>query len=171
MSVLRDKNKVVIHCFCGTVELMLRGKPIASAACYCDTCQEGSCRIEALPNAPAVRERDGGTAYVLYRKDRVTVTTGSKLLKYYQLEENDRTNRVVASCCNSALLMRFDDARHWIPVYRARFAEPPPVQMRICTSFMPQSGGSPSDVPSHRMYSGALMMRLLSSRVAMLFDW
>ncbi len=164
-----QRDEVGIQCSCGAVALTVRGEPIACAACYCDTCQEGSRRIEALPNAPAVRERDGGTAYVLYRNDRVTVTKGSELLEDYRLEQSPKTNRVVATCCNSAILMRFDDARHWVPVYRARFADPPALQMRICTSFMPATADIPNDVPSHRMYSGRLMLKLLSSRIAMLF--
>jgi hypothetical protein len=150
--------------------LTLRGAPIVGVACYCDTCQEGSRRIESLPNAPSVREPDGGTAYISYPKDRVTYTKGSELLKDYKLEQNPKTNRVVASCCNSAMLMRFDDARHWVPVYRARIGpNAPAIQMRICTSFMPEHGAIPNDVPSHRDYPAALMMKLLSSRVAMLF--
>jgi hypothetical protein len=130
----------------------------------------GSRRIESLPNAPSVREPDGGTAYILYRKDRVTYTKGRELLKDYKLEQNPKTNRVVASCCNSAVLMRFDDARHWVPVYRARFGpNPPAIQMRICTSFMPEHDAIPNDVPSYRNYSAAFMVKLLASRVAMLF--
>jgi hypothetical protein len=97
--------------------LTLTGAPIVSVVCYCDTCQEGSRRIGALPNAPSVCEPDGGTAYVSYRKDRIAYTKGSELLKDYKLDPNSKTNRVVASCCNSAMLMRFDDARHWVPVF------------------------------------------------------
>jgi hypothetical protein len=150
--------------------LMLRGDAMMTVTCCCDSCQEGSRRIEALPNAPSVREPDGGTAYTLYRKDRVTYVKGSELLEDYKLEENSKTNRVVASCCNSAVLMRFDDARHWIPVYRARLGpNPPPIQMRICTGFMPENGAIPNDVPSHREYPAAFIVKLLSSRVAMLF--
>jgi hypothetical protein len=149
---------------------MLSGSPIRTFACYCDTCQEGSRRIESLPTAPSVRERDGGTAYVLYRKDRVTYTKGKELLKDYKLEQNPKTNRIVASCCNSAVLMRFDDARHWVPVYRARFGpNPPAIQMRICTSFMPEDAAITNDVPSYRDYALPFMMKLLASRLAMLF--
>ena len=170
MTVQVPDNNILAQCSCGAVALMLTGAPIVGVTCYCDTCQEGSRRIEALPNAPSVREPDGGTAYISYRKDRVTYTKGSELLKDYKLEQNPKTNRVVASCCNSALLMRFDDARHWVPVYRARLGpNPPAIQMRICTRFMPEDGAIPKDVPCHRDYPAALMVKLLASRVAMLF--
>ncbi len=149
-------DDAVAQCSCGAVALTLRGAPIASVACYCDTCQEGSGRIEALPNAPSVREPDGGTEYVLYRKDRVTYTKGYELLKDYKLEQSPKTNRAVATCCNSAIMMRFDDARHWLPIYRARLGPvAPAIEMRICTG--------------QTDYPPAFVMRLLSSFVATLF--
>jgi len=170
MTLQGSGGTVFAQCSCGSVALALKGAPIGSFACFCDTCQEGSSRIEALPNAPSVRDPDGGTEYVLYRKDRVAYAKGSELLKDYKLEQNPRTSRVVASCCNSPVMMRFDDARHWIPIYRARLGpSAPAIQMRICTSFM-QNGEVPADgVPSHRGYPPAFMLKLLSSGVAMLF--
>lgn len=163
-------NDILAHCSCGAVALTLLGTPIGTLTCCCDTCQEGSRRIEALPDAPPVRELDGGTAYVVYRKDRVTYTKGREFLKDYILEQNPNTIRVVASCCNSAMLMRFDDARHWIPVYRARLgSNAPSIQMRVCTRFMPENDAIPNDVPSHADYAPAFMAKLLVSRIAMLF--
>jgi hypothetical protein len=32
-----------------------------------------------------VRDPDGGTAYILYRNDRIAVTNGAELLKRYKL--------------------------------------------------------------------------------------
>lgn len=166
---VRVSDDLSAQCACGAVVLALRGAPIGSFACYCDTCQEGSSRIEALPHAPAVRESDGGTEYVLYRKDRVTYEKGRGLVKSLKLKQSSKTNRVVASCCNSAMLMSFDDARHWIPVYRARLgANAPPIEMRVCTSFLRNGESIPTDVPSHRDYAPAFMLKLLSARVAML---
>ena len=163
-------DSVSAQCSCGTVALALKGAPIVSLTCYCDTCQEGSRRIEALPGAPPIRETHGGTEYIVYRKDRVTYVRGAERVKDDTLVQNPKTVRVVASCCNSAIMMRFDDARHWIPVYRARLGpDAPPIQMRICTSFLPNGEILPNDVPSYPDYPGALMMKLLSSRVAMLF--
>jgi hypothetical protein len=150
--------------------MAVRGAPIVSLVCYCDTCQEGSRRIEALPSAPSVREADGGTAYVSYRKDRVAFTRGRELLKEDALARNPGTKRVVASCCNSAMMIRFDGPQHWIPIYRARFdANPPAIQLRICTGFRSEGTAIPGNVPSHRDYPPALMMTLLTSRLAMIF--
>jgi hypothetical protein len=157
------------RCACGSVEIEAVGNPIASVVCYCDSCQEGSRQIETLPHGIPTRDPDGGTAYIMYRKDRVNYSKGAELLRAYKLEERSATNRVVATCCDSAMVMRFDDARHWIPVYRARFREDvPPLQWRICTKFTPQNTELAADVPSFEMYPPQLGWRLLSSKLAML---
>jgi hypothetical protein len=78
--------------------------------------------------------------------------------------------RVVATCCNSAMVMRFDDAKHWVPVYRARFqGDMLPVQWRICTKYKPENAVIPTDAPSSAMYPGGFMWQLLTSRISMLF--
>ncbi|MBR0776216.1 hypothetical protein JQ625_15365 [Bradyrhizobium diazoefficiens] len=155
-------------CACGRVELKGLGKPIVSVVCYCDDCQKGADRIEALPNAPAVRDADGGTAYLLVRKDRFECADGAELLKPYKLKDNSPTNRVVATCCNSAVFANFDRGPFWVSVYRARFrGELPPVQYRTCTKFKPEGTVLPNDVPSSPRYSLGVIARILASRIAM----
>ena len=45
----------------------------------------------------------------------------------------------------------FDDGKHWVPVYRARFqGTVPPLQMRICTKFKLENSAVPRDM---RRYS------------------
>ncbi|HEX4158385.1 MAG TPA: hypothetical protein VHY79_07900 [Rhizomicrobium sp.] len=140
-----------------------------SSICYCDDCQKGAAQIESLPNAGAVRDPDGGTAYILYRKDRFECSRGAGLLKSYKLREASVTNRVVAACCNSALFLNFDTGPHWVSAYRARFhGELPPLQFRICTKFKPDGVDLREDVPSYRGYPPGLLVRLLASRAAML---
>jgi hypothetical protein len=159
----------ISRCACGSVEIEASGEPITSAVCYCDTCQEGSNQIAAATGAAPIADSDGGTEYVLYRKDRVDYSKGRELLRDYKLEEKSTTNRVVATCCNSAMVMRFDDGKHWVPMYRARFqGDKPPLEFRICTKFKPQTMDIPMDVPSSEMYPGNFMWKLLSSRIAML---
>jgi hypothetical protein len=163
-------HKRVARCSCGAVEIEASGPPIATTVCYCDTCQKGSRQIEAMPNAAPVLGPDGGTAYVLYRKDRIRYAKGGELLKDCKLDEKSSTNRAVASCCNSAMVMRFDDAKHWVPVYRDRLqGELPPLQWRICTKFKPANAQIPDDVPQAAMYPPGLMLKLLTSKLAMLF--
>src|SRR5215470_899873 len=90
-------------CICGRVVLDLKAIPITSLVCYCDDCQAGARQIEALPGAPPVQAPDGGTAYVVYRKDRVQTIEGANLLKALKLRPASPTNRVIASCCNAAM--------------------------------------------------------------------
>ena len=156
-------------CACGRVELEATGKPIVSAVCYCDDCQKGARQIEALPNAGTVADPDGGTPYILYRKDRFACTKGADLLKSYKLKQRSATNRVVATCCNSAMFVNFDRGPFWVTAYRARFhGDPPPLQLRICTKFKPNNVALPRDVPSDPGYPPLLVVKLLASRVAML---
>jgi len=166
------KNEVIARCACGNVELEATGAPIVSVACYCDDCQEGSRRIEALPNAPAFREPDGGTAYLLYRKDRVKILRGSELLAGQKIKAASLTNRVVATCCNSAMVVSFDEGKgwapHWIPVYRAWVREDaPPLQMQIFTKFRRASGAPRPDVPAYPTFPIKMVAKLLAAKLAM----
>src|SRR5258708_3443700 len=107
---LSVQDTLTASCACGSVAFEARGTPIASAICYCDDCQQGSRQIEALPNAPRAQDLDGGTAYILYRKDRVACARGASLLRSLKIREKSATNRVIASCCNSAMVLNFDDS-------------------------------------------------------------
>jgi hypothetical protein len=164
-----QKNNLTASCSCGSVELEAIGAPIASVVCYCDDCQEGARQIEALPNALPVQDLDGGTAYILYRKDRVKCSRGALLLRSHKIREKSATNRVVATCCNSAMVLKFDDMKHWVSMYRARFQEDiPPLQMRICTKFSPENAVVPGDVPSYSTFPLMFLAKLMAARIAML---
>ena len=156
-------------CACGNVELEAAGTPIVCVVCYCDDCQEGARRIEALPGAGTVRDPDGGSAYIVFRKDRVRCTKGAALLLDTKIKDTSPTKRVVARCCNSALYLGFDDSKHWLSLYRARFADPlPPVQMRVCIKFKPVGAVLANDVPSYPKWPGKFLFKLLGARIAML---
>jgi hypothetical protein len=157
------------RCRCGCVELEAMGTPIASIVCYCDDCQEGSRRLEALPGAQPIRDAAGGTGYVLFRKDRIRYAKGQELLSGHKLIPSSASNRVTATCCNAAMALTFDDIRHWVPVYRARFGDAAPaLQWRICTRFKPAGAEIPADVPGFAMYPLGLMARLLLSGIGTL---
>ena len=158
------------QCTCGQVKLEATGEPLSCAVCYCDDCQAGSRQLEALPGAGSLCEADGGTAYVLFRKDRVRMTSGAERLEDHKLGSASATSRTTATCCGSPMMMRFDDARHWVCLYRARVhGEAPPVQMRICTKFRTADAPFPTDVPAHAGYPAGFLGKLLVARVAMLF--
>ncbi|NVJ06898.1 hypothetical protein HUW63_16810 [Myxococcus sp. AM001] len=162
------KKVTTVRCACGSVEVEARGEPIMTAACYCDDCQEGARRIEALPDARPVLSPDGGTEYVLYRKDRVRCEQGAELLRPHKLQEQSGSHRVVATCCNTAMFLGFDRGPHWVSVYRARFQQPaPPVEARVQTKFKPASVTLPTDVPSYPSYPLGFMLKLVGAQVAM----
>jgi hypothetical protein len=157
-----------VRCSCGSVELEANGAPILSAACYCDDCQEGWRRIEALPNAPGVRDPHGGTPYLLYRRDRVRCAKGAELLTGHKLAEASATSRVVATCCNSAMYLDFARG-HWLSIHRGRFeGDVFPTQMRVQTKFRAGSGAVPSDVPDYPGFPPKFLAKLLAARIAML---
>ena len=159
----------LLACSCGRVEYEATGPAILSVVCYCDDCQEGARRIEALPDAPPVLEAAGGTSCVLYRKDRVRCSRGAELVTKLKLREKTATNRLVASCCNSALAMSFDDSKHWMPLFRTRLrGEVRPLDMRICTKFAPDPARIPRDVPTHESFAFGFIWKLLGARLAML---
>lgn len=97
----------LVSCSCGKVACAATGTPIVAVVCYCDDCQRGSRQIDTLPHTVPVLGADGGTAYVLFRKDRFKCTQGGEWLRDLRLEERSPTRRVVAACCNSAMYLDF----------------------------------------------------------------
>jgi hypothetical protein len=164
-----SKQNRIVRCSCGSVELETSGAPILRAICYCDDCQEAGRQIERLQNAPPFLDPDGGTDFLLYRKDRLKCVKGAELLRDHKLKEESATRRVVATCCNSAMFLDFQKG-HWFSVYRARFAdEVPPLQMRIQTKSRPEAAADTGDIPSHAGYPPRFMLKLIAARIAMLF--
>jgi hypothetical protein len=155
------------RCACGAVEIEAAGPPILAVACYCDDCQEGWARIEGARGA---LEPDGGSPYLVYRKDRFRCVSGASVLQAHKVREGSPTKRVVASCCNTAMFLGFDDARHWISACRGRFeGDLPPLRMRVCTKFKRAGVELPDDMPNHLMYAPGFLAKLLGARIAMLF--
>lgn len=86
-----------------------------------------------------------------------------------KIREKSATNRIVATCCNSAMYLNLDGWGHWVSVYRARFQEDvPPLQMRINTKFKPENNVIPSDVRSYSTFPLKFMAKLVAARIAML---
>ncbi len=157
-----------VRCACGQVELEAVDPPVASTVCYCDDCQEGSRRIEALAKAPPIRDAAGGTPYLQYRKDRVHVSRGADKLRDMRLKPNSTTRRVVAFCCDTPLFLDWERG-HWYSVYRAPFgSDAPPVEMRMEAKFSPKPDAIPKDAPIHQRIPLRLVGRLLKARLDMM---
>lgn len=162
-------NIMKSRCACGGVEYQAIGAPITSVVCYCASCEEAGRAFEQFPAAPPVLEPDGGTAAILFRKDRVRCVHGREQLKEHRLKSNSPTRRLVATCCNSAMLLDFTKG-HWLSMYRRRFpTDAPEIEMRVMTRDRRASVALASDVPNYRGHSGKFMMKLLAARIAMGF--
>lgn len=161
------KLVTIVRCACGEVEIQLVGKPILTTICHCDDCQRASAELELFPNAPKVLDKANGTAYVMYRRDRVNCIKGDSILLDHRIEGEQLTKRVIASCCNSPMYLDFEEG-HWLSLFRDRFgAFAPRVQMRTQTKYVKDSLVIPKDVPQFQAYSLGFVFGLISSKIAM----
>ncbi len=168
MSVPQQKS-LTASCRCGAVVLQMAGAPIVRAVCYCASCQEAGRQIEQMPGAPPVLDADGGTDFVLYRKDRVLCVRGGERMEARRLKPGSPTRRMVATCCNSAMALDFTKG-HWLTLYRDRLPEPlPPLEMRVMTADRREGVALPDDVPNFAAHSGKFMWKLLAAWVSMGF--
>lgn len=160
------RKSLVASCQCGRVALEATGAPIVVAVCYCKSCQRGGRLLQEFPGAPSVLGPDGGTQYVVYRKDRVRLLEGAELLEGQRLAPESPTRRVRATCCQSAMFLDMTKG-HWLSLYHSRFRQAPPPEMRVMTKDRPAGVELAQDIPNHAAYSGKFMWRLLGARIAM----
>src|ERR1700739_744955 len=98
-------ERISASCRCGKVELQIVGAPILRGICYCTSCQEAGRLHQSVPGVDAALAEDGGTDYVLYRKDRVRCVQGADLLEERRLKPGSPTRRMPAGCCNTAMFL------------------------------------------------------------------
>jgi hypothetical protein len=164
-------RRLTASCSCGAVEIEAVGRPIVAVVCYCDDCQSAARQIEAMPGASPFRQSDGGTPLIAYRKDRVRYVRGSHLLKKLKLREGSATNRRLAMCCNSVMVLDFDDRKHWIDIYRARMrGDTPAPEMRVCARGEIKGFAEPKNMPTYRGYPARFIAKLVAARLAMVLS-
>lgn len=151
-------------CRCGEVAFHAVGEPIMTVTCHCESCGKAAAEFAALPGAPRVTNAEGGTDFVMLRKDRARCLQGKDLLRAHRLTPQAPTRRVLASCCNSPMFLEFKGG-HWLSVYRDRFAEQPAIEMRTMAGDRTFSDG----IPSYRTHSAKFMWRLFRAWTAMGF--
>jgi hypothetical protein len=161
---------LVATCRCGEVVLEAREQPIVSVACYCASCQAAGRQLEALVDAAPMLEEDGGTSFILFRKDRIRFRNGKELLREHRLTPDSTTRRVVAACCNSAMFLEFTNG-HWLSLYGRRVPpdDRPRLEMRVMARDRKPGVEFNDLVPSYRTHSGKFMFRLFSAWAAMGF--
>lgn len=157
-------------CRCGKVEMQISGEPLLHGICYCKSCQEAGRLHQSTSDADRIVAADGGTDYVLYRKDRVSCVKGGDLLEERRLKAESPTLRMFARCCNSAMFLDFTKG-HWLTVYRGRLPDDiPPATMRMMTADRPEGPPLPDDgLTNCPGQSGKFMLKLLGAWMAMGF--
>jgi len=97
---------------------------------------------------------------------------GEDLLVAYKNKDNSPTRRMVASCCNSALFLKFAPG-FWVSAFRARFEgdDLPPVELRDQIEHRRSDTPLPSDAPAFRGFPMRLYAKMLAARAAMLVGW
>jgi hypothetical protein len=159
----------IVSCQCGKVQVETTGRPILTASCFCNSCQKAGHQFEAMPSAPPVLDDDGGTGFVLYRKDRVQCRAGAEHLAEYRLTPGSATRRVLATCCNTSMFLDFEKG-HWLTLYRSRFgATAPPIEMRVMTNDRPAGVVLSDTVPNYGGHSGRFFRKLMLAWLAMGF--
>ncbi len=164
-----SNERISAACRCGKVELHIVGAPILRGICYCASCQEAGRRHQAVPGADSVVAEDGGTDYVLYRKDRIGCVKGGDLFEERRLKPDSPTRRMYARCCNTAMFLDFTKG-HWLSVYRPRLPNDiPPATLRMMTAERPEGVILPDDMANSPGLPGKLMLKLLRAWLAMGF--
>ncbi|WP_127143731.1 GFA family protein [Pelagibacterium montanilacus] len=158
------------RCACGQVELALKARPFLSAVCYCDDCQAAGRTIGRLEGTHTPLEADRGTAYVLVRKDRVSVQRGADRLAEFRLAPSSPTRRVIATCCNTPMFLDVAPA-HWVTVYRDRLApeDRPAIEMRVMTRHRASALPYPDAASRHAGHTGRFFLKVLGAWISMGF--
>ena len=164
------KRITQLACACGQVDIEVAGAPIVSAECHCNSCRAAGVGMQALPAATPVLETNGGTPFVLYRKDRVRFRKGTELLREFRLTPGAKTRRVVACCCNPPVFLEFQSG-HWLSLYGCLWPDGtlPALELRTMTSDLPDGTRLSDDVPSGKRQSVAFFAKPLGAWIAMGF--
>jgi hypothetical protein len=170
MSIPMPHSTTRLSCACGQFHLEVIGKPIINAECHCTSCREAGARLASVPPAFPLQEANGGTRYVLYRKDRVRFPDGSENLAQFHLTPTSPTRRVLTKCCNTPVFTEFKNG-HWLSLYAGLWAEQPlpPLDLRTQTGNLPPGTQLTGDIPAGAMATAGFYAKLLGSWIAMGF--
>lgn len=161
---------VDLSCSCGQVALRIEREPIIVTECHCTSCRTAGGALAALPLARPMLDPNGGTPFVLYRKDRVAFTQGQDLLTAYRLKPDSPTRRVIASCCNTPVFLEFQHG-HWLSLYSGLWPEgtSPAPELRTVISDRLGLPALDGDIPAGRLRTAGFYARLLGAWIAMGF--
>ncbi|MET0438709.1 MAG: DUF6151 family protein [Devosia sp.] len=159
-----------LNCSCGQFEMVVTGEPFIATECHCNSCREAGERMAKLPLARPMLEDNGGTRFVLYRKDRVEITKGKELLRAHRLSGTAPTRRVVTTCCNSPVFLEFKGG-HWLSVYSSMWpaGQAPLPSIRTMTSDRAADVVLDAAIPSGTWQTAGFYGKLLTAWIAMGF--
>lgn len=159
-----------ITCRCGQIQITVEKAPIISTECHCNSCRSAGERLRNLPGASPYLQSNGGTRFVLYRKDRVRFRRGAELLKDFHLTDKATTRRIIAGCCNTPVFLEFKGG-HWLSLYSCLWSEGtlPALEIRTMTSDLPDDVMLSDDVPSGKRQTLQFYANLLGAWIAMGF--
>jgi hypothetical protein len=156
-----------LACPCGRFHLEVIGEPLIAAECHCRSCRTAAVQMNTVPE---MANAQGGTPYVLYRKDRVRFPDGTGLLLGHRLLPDAPTRRVVTTCCNAPIFVEFNGG-HWLSLYASLWpaGERPPMEIRTQTANVPQGTELDDSLPSGKWTTAGFYARLLAAWMAMGF--
>ncbi len=159
-----------LTCACGQFHIELVGEPFITTECHCNSCREAALRMTALPAAFPPEGANGGTPFVLYRKDRIRFPDGTAGLLAHRLSPEAPTRRVVTACCNSPVFLEFQSG-HWLSLYANLWpaATRPSIAIRTMTSDLPENHLLDSAIPAGKATTAGFYWTLLKAWIAMGF--
>jgi len=159
-----------LACACGQFHVELVGDPFIATECHCNSCREAAARLAALPPAFSPAGDNGGTPYILYRKDRIRFPDGTAALRAFRLGASAPTRRVLTACCNSPVFLELQDG-HWLSLYVGLWPEAsrPAIDIRTMTADLPAGTTLDDALPAGRRATAGFYARLLAAWIAMGF--
>jgi hypothetical protein len=159
-----------LRCACGQFHLSVTGEPFITAECHCTSCRSASQRLSALPVALPMTAANGGTPYVLYRKDRVAFPDGTAALAAFRLTDASHTRRLVTTCCKTPIGVEFEGG-HWLSLYAGLWSEAdrPAMQIRTQTGDVPTGTVLDDSLPAGGGVTAGFYAKLLWAWIAMGF--
>lgn len=163
-------DRTRLSCRCGQVHIEVQRAPIIVAECHCASCRDARDRMRRLPDGQDVGAANGGTPFVLYRKDRLEISDGQAQLAAFVLGPARTTRRVIATCCNTPMFLEFNGG-HWLSLYRSLWpAETAPtLALRTVVGDRVDTAPLEGNVPAGALATTGFFARLLGAWIAMGF--
>ena len=156
-----------LACDCGRFHIELSGDPFITAECHCTSCRTAAGRMQT---SRPITVANGGTPYVLYRKDRVRFPDGTALLRSHRLSPTAPTRRVVTACCDTPIFVEFQGG-HWLSLYASLWpqAQRPAMQIRTQTANAPAQAQLDDSLPAGFWTTAGFYGKLLAAWIGMGF--